>query len=122
MVGSLPGLAAGYLVAGVIGTTIRPKRRRDWDYGCYSQGGSCWVHVHFPYSSSTAVGPLPDLRHPSVSNQLSDPMQDVVSGMGGVHRGGVAWAWRWKPAPSAAPRGRCRLVVDVLIVVTPWYR
>ncbi|MFD6168166.1 hypothetical protein [Streptomyces coeruleorubidus] len=46
---SLPGLAAGYLVAGVIMTTTRPKRRRDWDYDCYRQGGPCWVHVHYPY-------------------------------------------------------------------------
>ncbi|MFH8500290.1 hypothetical protein [Streptomyces coeruleorubidus] len=46
---SLPGLAAGYLVAGVIGTTVRPKRRRDWDYDCYREGGPCWVHVHYPY-------------------------------------------------------------------------
>ncbi|MFD5229949.1 hypothetical protein ACFWJ5_15715 [Streptomyces qaidamensis] len=46
---SLPGLAVGYLVAGVIGTTVRPKRRRDWDYDCYSQGGACWVHVHYPW-------------------------------------------------------------------------
>ncbi|MFJ8593217.1 hypothetical protein [Streptomyces sp. NPDC093598] len=28
-VASLPGPAAGYLVAGVVGTTVRPKRRRD---------------------------------------------------------------------------------------------
>ncbi|MFJ2237770.1 family 43 glycosylhydrolase [Streptomyces sp. NPDC087859] len=58
----------------------------------------------------------------SVSNQLSDPMSDVVSGSGISHRGGVAWACRWKPAPSAAPRGRCRLLAGVLIVVTPWCR
>ncbi|MFJ4975679.1 hypothetical protein ACIP6X_10115 [Streptomyces coeruleorubidus] len=46
---SLPGLAAGYLVAGVIMATTRPKRRRDWDYDCYREGGACWVHVHYPY-------------------------------------------------------------------------
>ncbi|MFF7310274.1 hypothetical protein [Streptomyces sp. NPDC008137] len=46
---SLPGLAACYLAAGVISATIRPKRRRDWDYDCYSQGGPCWVHVHYPW-------------------------------------------------------------------------
>ncbi|MBR8643165.1 hypothetical protein KEF29_37160 [Streptomyces tuirus] len=46
---SLPGLAAGYVVAGVIMATTRPKRRRDWDSGCYSEGGSCWVHVHYPW-------------------------------------------------------------------------
>ncbi|WP_033309094.1 hypothetical protein RFN58_24850 [Streptomyces iakyrus] len=46
---SLPGLAAGYLIAGVISSTARPKRRRDWDADCYSQGGPCWVHVHYPW-------------------------------------------------------------------------
>ncbi|MFD5948885.1 hypothetical protein ACFWAZ_21855 [Streptomyces collinus] len=46
---SLPGLAAGYLVAGVISTTVRPKRRHNWDADCYSQGGPCWVHVHYPW-------------------------------------------------------------------------
>ncbi|UOB11017.1 hypothetical protein MQE23_18930 [Streptomyces sp. HP-A2021] len=46
---SLPGLAAGYLVAGVIVGTTRPKRRRDWDSDCYSEGGPCWVHVHYPW-------------------------------------------------------------------------
>ncbi|MGW7492898.1 hypothetical protein ACWGKA_01065 [Streptomyces luteogriseus] len=40
---SLPGLGACYLVAGVIATTVRPKRRRDWDGDCYSEGGPCWV-------------------------------------------------------------------------------
>ncbi|MEU6176390.1 hypothetical protein [Streptomyces coeruleorubidus] len=48
-VASLPGLAAGYLPAGVIMATVRPKRRRDWDHDCYSEGGSCWVHVHYPW-------------------------------------------------------------------------
>ncbi|MFF7042562.1 hypothetical protein ACIP4T_14725 [Streptomyces massasporeus] len=46
---SLPGLAACYLVAGVIATTARPKRRRNWDADCYSEGGPCWVHVHYPW-------------------------------------------------------------------------
>ncbi|GAA2946581.1 MULTISPECIES: hypothetical protein [Streptomyces] len=46
---SLPGLAAGYLVVGVIFTTVRPKRRRNWDSECYSEGGPCWVHVHYPW-------------------------------------------------------------------------
>ncbi|MEU2752036.1 hypothetical protein ABZ613_38160 [Streptomyces collinus] len=49
MAASLPGLAACYLVAGVIATTARPKRRRNWDADCYSQGGPCWVHVHYPW-------------------------------------------------------------------------
>ncbi|MET9912713.1 hypothetical protein ABZZ74_39030 [Streptomyces sp. NPDC006476] len=47
--GSLPGLGAGYLIAGVISATWRPKRRQDWSYGCYSRGGPCWVHVEYPY-------------------------------------------------------------------------
>lgn len=46
---SLPGLAAGYVGAGVITATIRPKRRRDWDGACYREGGPCWVHVHYPW-------------------------------------------------------------------------
>ncbi|MFD5738970.1 hypothetical protein ACFXJM_30690 [Streptomyces massasporeus] len=46
---SLPGLAACYLVAGVIATTARPKRRRGWNADCHSQGGPCWVHVHYPW-------------------------------------------------------------------------
>ncbi|MER5829236.1 hypothetical protein ABT116_00125 [Streptomyces sp. NPDC002130] len=46
---SLPGLAAGYLVAGVIATTVRPKRRRNWDGDCFSEGGPCWVHAHYPW-------------------------------------------------------------------------
>ncbi|GAA2544971.1 hypothetical protein GCM10010423_50400 [Streptomyces levis] len=48
-VASLPGLAAGYLVVGVITSTWRPKRRRDWDGDCYREGGPCWVHVHYPW-------------------------------------------------------------------------
>ncbi len=46
---SLPGLAAGWLIAGVILATWRPKRHRDWDSDCYSVGGPCWVHGEFPY-------------------------------------------------------------------------
>ncbi|MBB6419088.1 hypothetical protein HDC93_004690 [Streptomyces sp. AK010] len=49
MAASLPGLGACYLVAGVIATTARPKRRRNWDADCYSHGGPCWVHVHYPW-------------------------------------------------------------------------
>ncbi|GAB2977238.1 hypothetical protein GCM10023080_047540 [Streptomyces pseudoechinosporeus] len=58
----------------------------------------------------------------SVSDQLRYPVRDVASGTGVSHRGGVAWAWRWNPAPRTAPRGRCRPLVGVLIVVTPWCR
>ncbi|WP_406443257.1 hypothetical protein OHB14_30215 [Streptomyces sp. NBC_01613] len=47
--GALPGLAAGYLLIGVIGATWRPKRQKDWDGACYSRGGPCWVHVEYPY-------------------------------------------------------------------------
>ncbi|MFJ7176745.1 hypothetical protein ACIQXA_10115 [Streptomyces massasporeus] len=46
---SLPGLAACYLVAGVIAATVRPRRRRNWDADCYADGGPCWVHVHYPW-------------------------------------------------------------------------
>ncbi|MFE0474062.1 hypothetical protein ACFW2V_20870 [Streptomyces sp. NPDC058947] len=46
---SLPGLVAGYLIAGAISATARPKRRRDWDGDCYREGGPCWVHVHYPW-------------------------------------------------------------------------
>jgi hypothetical protein len=46
---SLPGLAACTLFLFVILATWRPKRRRDWDYECYSKGGSCWVHAQYPY-------------------------------------------------------------------------
>lgn len=46
---SLPGLAACYLVAGVIGAYARPKRRSDWDSECYSVGGPCWTHEQYPY-------------------------------------------------------------------------
>ncbi|MFI8218013.1 hypothetical protein [Streptomyces sp. NPDC085932] len=48
-IASLPGLAAGYLVTGVISATVRPKRRRDWDGDCHREGGPCWVHVHYPW-------------------------------------------------------------------------
>ncbi|MGY6024998.1 hypothetical protein [Streptomyces spinosirectus] len=47
--GALPGLAAGYLVAGVIGATWRPKRRSDWHGDCLGRGGPCWVHEQYPY-------------------------------------------------------------------------
>lgn len=46
---SLPGLAAGWLVTGVITSTWRPKHRRDWDGGCHSRGGPCWVHDAYPF-------------------------------------------------------------------------
>ncbi|WP_371669817.1 hypothetical protein OG985_20555 [Streptomyces sp. NBC_00289] len=46
---SLPGLAGGWFIAGVIGATWRPKRRRDWDADCHGRGGPCWVHDEFPY-------------------------------------------------------------------------
>jgi hypothetical protein len=46
---ALPGLAACWLLAGVIFAYTRPKRRRDWDYDCYSQGGACWVHEQYPF-------------------------------------------------------------------------
>ncbi|WP_370518100.1 STAS domain-containing protein [Micromonospora sp. MP36] len=59
-------------------------------------------------------------RGASVSDQLSDPESDGVSGIVS-HRGGVAWACRWNPAPSAAPRGWWP-VVGVLVVFTPWCR
>ncbi|MEU5892796.1 hypothetical protein ABZ835_39050 [Streptomyces sp. NPDC047461] len=49
VVASLPGLAACYLVAGVIGTYGRPKRRSNWDSDCFSTGGPCWVHERYPY-------------------------------------------------------------------------
>jgi hypothetical protein len=99
-VASLPGLAAGYLVAGVIGTTIRPKRRRDWDYDCYREGGPCWVHVHYPWL--WAVGLAATLavitlliglfaRHvrrssataPSTSEPEDDPTPRSPTGTGG---------------------------------------
>ncbi|MFF4250896.1 hypothetical protein ACFY1L_06800 [Streptomyces sp. NPDC001663] len=47
--GALPGLAAGYLIAGVIGATWRPKQRRNWHGECLSRGGPCWVHEEYPY-------------------------------------------------------------------------
>jgi len=44
---SLPGLAAGYLIVGVIHGAWRPKRghRRS---DCYTEGGPCWLHEHHP--------------------------------------------------------------------------
>jgi hypothetical protein len=46
---SLPGLAASALFLVVIFGMWRPKRRRDWDGDCYSEGGPCWVHEQYPY-------------------------------------------------------------------------
>ncbi|MGV9890300.1 hypothetical protein [Streptomyces sp. NPDC003395] len=46
---SLPGLAAGWLVAGIITATLRPKRRRDWYGSCRTRGGPCWVHEEYPF-------------------------------------------------------------------------
>lgn len=48
-VAGLPGLVAGWLVAGLIGATWRPRSRRDWDGVCHREGGACWVHEEFPY-------------------------------------------------------------------------
>jgi MFS family permease len=45
----LPGLLACQALGGVIAGVLRPKRRRDWDAECYSEGHSCWVHVHYPW-------------------------------------------------------------------------
>jgi hypothetical protein len=47
--GALPGPAGGYLLAGVIGATWRPKRNSDWYSECYGRGGPCWVHEQYPY-------------------------------------------------------------------------
>lgn len=66
---SLPGPAAGYLVAGAIGTTVRPRRRRDWGSDCYSEGGPCWVHAHCP-----AVGSRPG-RHPRSDHASHRPVR-----------------------------------------------
>ncbi|MFJ3337452.1 hypothetical protein [Streptomyces sp. NPDC086766] len=46
---ALPGLAACWVFGIVIGSTTRPKHRRDWDAGCYARGGGCWVHAHYPF-------------------------------------------------------------------------
>ncbi|MFF8940741.1 hypothetical protein ACF1A5_00410 [Streptomyces sp. NPDC014864] len=46
---ALPGLAACWGLGIVIGSTTRPKHRRDWDAGCYARGGGCWVHAHYPF-------------------------------------------------------------------------
>ncbi|MEU3932779.1 hypothetical protein AB0E85_12190 [Streptomyces sp. NPDC029044] len=97
---SLPGLAAGYLVAGVISTTVRPKRRRDWDADCYSQGGPCWVHVHYPWlwavglAATLAAAALlitvlvkvsrrPAPAEPSTSGPVAGPTPCSPSGTGG---------------------------------------
>jgi hypothetical protein len=46
---SLPGLAACWVLTGVILETTRPKHRRNWDADCYSKGHPCWVHVQYPW-------------------------------------------------------------------------
>ncbi|MFJ8198009.1 hypothetical protein [Streptomyces sp. NPDC096152] len=46
---ALPGLAACWVFGIVIGSTTRPKHRRDWDADCYARGGGCWVHAHYPF-------------------------------------------------------------------------
>ncbi|MFD8737668.1 hypothetical protein ACFV06_22485 [Streptomyces sp. NPDC059618] len=46
---SLPALAVCSLCALVVFTATRPKHRRDWDFGCYSRGNPCWVHVEYPW-------------------------------------------------------------------------
>ncbi|NEE12599.1 hypothetical protein G3M58_39865 [Streptomyces sp. SID7499] len=98
---SLPGLAAGYLIAGVIETTVRPKRRRNWDSDCFGEGGPCWVHVHYPWlwvvglvatlasaallitllvkSSRRAAPPTP----PSTSEPAADPTPRSPTGIAG---------------------------------------
>ncbi|MFF4401399.1 hypothetical protein [Streptomyces sp. NPDC001480] len=58
-VGGLPGFALGWVLTVVIFSTFRPKRRRDWDGDCYSEGHACWVHVHYPWL--WAVGLLASL-------------------------------------------------------------
>lgn len=45
---ALPGLAAGWLVAGVVAATWRPRHRRDWNGSCRARGGPCWVHDTYP--------------------------------------------------------------------------
>ncbi|MFJ6069863.1 hypothetical protein ACIQFU_03305 [Streptomyces sp. NPDC093065] len=52
---ALPGLAAGWLVLGVIGASWRPRERRDWDGACYREGGACWVHERFPYLGAVGL-------------------------------------------------------------------
>ncbi|KOX33567.1 MULTISPECIES: hypothetical protein [Streptomyces] len=52
---ALPGLAAGWLVLGVIGASWRPRERRDWDGDCYREGGACWVHERFPYLGTVGL-------------------------------------------------------------------
>jgi hypothetical protein len=46
---ALPGLLACQALGGVISGVGRPKRRRDWDSECYSEGNPCWVHVEYPW-------------------------------------------------------------------------
>lgn len=73
------GTAAG--LAGIIPfTTVRT------DAVLPGQGLGIWVAI-------VAVGVAATLGT-SVSDQLNDPMSDMVSGMGSAHCGGVAWACR----------------------------
>ncbi|MFF5494615.1 hypothetical protein [Streptomyces aquilus] len=44
---SLPGLALCYVIAGVIEGAWRPKRRNRHS-DCYTEGGPCWLHEHYP--------------------------------------------------------------------------
>ncbi|MFI9153647.1 hypothetical protein [Streptomyces sp. NPDC053367] len=46
---ALPGLLACQALGAVISGVLRPKRRRNWDQVCYSEGHPCWVHVHYPW-------------------------------------------------------------------------
>ncbi|CAL9523340.1 hypothetical protein [Streptomyces sp. enrichment culture] len=46
---ALPGLLACQALGGLISGVLRPKRRRDWDAECYSEGHACWIHVHYPW-------------------------------------------------------------------------
>ncbi|MEV5986380.1 hypothetical protein AB0L85_15375 [Streptomyces sp. NPDC052051] len=52
---SLPGLTACWLVAGVIGSTWRPKRHTGWNASCYRTGGACWVHEQLPYIGAVGL-------------------------------------------------------------------
>ncbi|MEV0981308.1 hypothetical protein [Streptomyces sp. NPDC049915] len=46
---ALPGLAGGWLLAGIIAATLRPRHRRDWNGSCHARGGPCWVHDAYPF-------------------------------------------------------------------------
>lgn len=46
---ALPGLLTCLALGGLITGVLRPKRRRDWDSVCYSEGHPCWVHVEYPW-------------------------------------------------------------------------